>query len=146
MKRTTAEWVAKAEGDFATVERECRARKRPNYDGACFHAQQCAEKYLKARLCEADIRFAKIHDLVSLLESVLPLEPLWDAYRQDLAYLSDFAVAYRYPGESATRDDAREALQRCRHFREAARASLGLRPRNARSRRRPRRAGRKAAK
>jgi HEPN domain-containing protein len=35
-------------GDFATVEREVRARKNPNYDGVCFHAQQCAEKYLKA--------------------------------------------------------------------------------------------------
>ena len=146
MKPTTAEWVSKAEADFATVERECRARKRPNYDGACFHAQQCAEKYLKARLCEADIRFAKIHDLVSLLESVLPVEPLWDAYREDMAYLSDFAVAYRYPGESATRDDALEALQRCRRFREAARLSLGLRPRSSTVRRRPRRAGRKAAK
>jgi HEPN domain-containing protein len=146
MKPITAEWVAKAEADSATLERECRARTRPNYDGACFHAQQCAEKYLKARLCEADIRFAKIHDLVSLLESALPLEPLWEAYRQDMAYLSDFSVAYRYPGESATRDDALEALQRCRRFREGARAALGLRLRNASSRRRPRRAGRKAAK
>jgi hypothetical protein len=25
----------------------------PNYDDAAFHAQQCAEKYLKARLIEA---------------------------------------------------------------------------------------------
>jgi HEPN domain-containing protein len=53
MKPMTAEWVAKAEGDFAMVERESHARKNPNYDGVCFHAQQCAEKYLKARLCEA---------------------------------------------------------------------------------------------
>jgi len=48
MKPITAEWVAKAEGDFATLERESRVRKHPNYDGICFHAQQCAEKYLKA--------------------------------------------------------------------------------------------------
>jgi hypothetical protein len=38
----THEWVAKAEGDFTTMERESRARKAPNYDAICFHAQQCA--------------------------------------------------------------------------------------------------------
>ncbi len=43
MKPITAEWVAKAEADFATMERECRATENPNYDGICFHAQQCAE-------------------------------------------------------------------------------------------------------
>lgn len=40
MKQITFEWVTKAEGDFAMMERESRARKNPNYDGLCFHAQQ----------------------------------------------------------------------------------------------------------
>jgi HEPN domain-containing protein len=43
MKPLTQEWVKKAEGDFATAERELRARKNPNYDAVCFHAQQCVE-------------------------------------------------------------------------------------------------------
>lgn len=50
MKPLAREWVNKAEGDFATAAREMRARKSPNYDAACFHAQQCVEKYLKALL------------------------------------------------------------------------------------------------
>lgn len=49
MKPLTAEWVAKAEGDLASANRELRARTHRNYDAACFHAQQCAETYLKAR-------------------------------------------------------------------------------------------------
>jgi HEPN domain-containing protein len=57
MKRITLEWVAKAEGDLHSCERECRSRKYPNYDSACFHAQQCVEKYLKARLQEASIPY-----------------------------------------------------------------------------------------
>ena len=57
MKPLTKEWVDKAEGDFITARRELRARKAPNYDAACFHAQQCAEKYLKARLQEEGIAF-----------------------------------------------------------------------------------------
>ena len=45
MKPLTREWVGKAKGDYATARREMRARRQPNYDAACFHAQQCAEKY-----------------------------------------------------------------------------------------------------
>ena len=86
MKPITAEWVGKAEGDFATVEREALARKNPNYDGVCFHAQQCAEKYLKALAVELDLPFLRTHDLVILLEQLLPVYPLWEAYRGDLAY------------------------------------------------------------
>lgn len=126
MKPMSAEWVAKAEGDFAMMERECQVTENPNYDGICFHAQQCAEKYLKARLCEADITFSKIHDLVALLDQVLEVEPAWESFREDLAYLSDFAVSFRYPGESADAESAIDAQRRCRQFRIAARDALGL--------------------
>jgi len=127
MKPMTREWVAKAEGDFAMVERESRARKNPSYDGICFHAQQCAEKYLKARLCEAGVAFAKVHDLVALLELALPVEPLWEAYRADLAALTDYAVSFRYPGQSADRQAAKNARRHCKVFRKAAREALRLR-------------------
>src|SRR5437867_615320 len=103
MKAGTREWVEKAEADFATAGRELRARRQPNYDAACFHAQQCAEKYLKAKLVAAKIRFTKTHDLQRLLDLVLPCEPLWEPFRPLLIDLSRFAVAFRYPGESATR-------------------------------------------
>jgi HEPN domain-containing protein len=127
MKRMTAEWISKAEGDFATVEREARARKRPNYDGLCFHAQQCAEKYLKALLCEADIRFPRTHDLVALLDLLLAVRPAWELQREDLAFLSDFAVAFRYLGDSCDRESAMDARKRCRRFRLLARETLQLR-------------------
>ncbi len=53
MKQSTVEWIDKAEADFFTAQMASRARKHPDYDAACFYAQQCAEKYLKARLEEA---------------------------------------------------------------------------------------------
>ncbi len=126
MKPTAAEWVEKAEGDFATMQRESRARKNPNYDAICFHAQQCAEKYLKARLAEASIAFGKVHDLVALLDKVLAVQLDWEVFREDLAYLSDFAVSFRYPGESANKESALDAVKRCRFFRRIARGVLGL--------------------
>ena len=125
MKPMTAEWITKAEGDFAVMERECLVKDNPNYDGICFHAQQCAEKYLKARLCEANITFGKIHDLAALLDQSLDGESTWERFREDLAYLSDFAVAFRYPGESADAESASDAQRYCRRFREAAREALG---------------------
>lgn len=126
MKPITSEWIAKAEGDFAIVQRESRARKNPSYDGVCFHAQQCAEKYLKARLAEAGLVFAKIHDLTALLDLVVTVEPTWELSRVDLAFLSDFAVAFRYPGEAADKESALDARRRCREFRGVARRALGL--------------------
>jgi HEPN domain-containing protein len=56
MRPETAEWVEKAEGDFRTAGREKNSAEHPNYDAACFHAQQCAEKYLKARLVDILIK------------------------------------------------------------------------------------------
>jgi HEPN domain-containing protein len=126
MKPITLEWVRKAEGDFATAERELRAQKNPNYDASCFHSQQCVEKYPKARLQESKTPFGKTHDLSVLLDLVLAVEPSWDALRPDLRALTVFAVEYRYPGDSADKEIAREAVARCRKVRRIIRHSLGL--------------------
>lgn len=91
--------MAKAEGDFTTAGREIGAVESPNYDAACFHAQQCAEKYLKARLVEAGIEFSKPHDLGALLDLLVPVEMIWESLRFELDSLTDRAVEVRYPGK-----------------------------------------------
>jgi HEPN domain-containing protein len=126
MKPLTREWVEKAEEDYVSAQREFRARKQPNYNAACFFAQQSMEKYIKARLQEAEIEFGKIHDLVKLLDMVSPVEPLWELYRPTFRPISAYAVDFRYPGESADKEEAAEALKICREFRKVARQSLGL--------------------
>jgi HEPN domain-containing protein len=120
------EWVTKAEGDFHSCEREIRVRRRPNHDSACFHAQQCVEKYLKARLQAADIAFPKTHDLEELLDLLLPLEPQWELLRPAVAQLTNYAVAFRYPGTTASKADARNAFAHAKLVRQIARQSLGL--------------------
>lgn len=124
MNELTKEWVEKAEGDFNTALREHRARKAPNYDAACFHAQQCIEKYMKARLQDAGIPFGKTHDLTSILELCIPVEPLWEAFRTSLKIINRYAVDFRYPGESATREEAKEAVSIMLNLREAIRKVL----------------------
>ena len=126
MKPITKEWIGKEEGDWAAANLLFRARQNSNYDATCFHAQQCAEKYLKARLEEAGVAAGKTHDLAKLLLLILPVEPSWSVLRQDLIVLTDFAVDYRYPGSSATRADAKDAVKRCRNVRLVIRHSFGL--------------------
>ena len=93
---------------------------------AVFHAQQCVEKYLKARLEEATIPFGRTHDLLVLHQLVLPLEPGWTVLQPLLILLNPFAVAYRYPGITATKADAKEALRHCREMRRVFRLGFGL--------------------
>lgn len=126
MSPLTREWAAKAEEDFHVLQREWRARKNPGYNAACFHAQQCAEKYLKARLQEAGIAFPRTHSLPALLQLLLPVEPLWSALCVPLNNLTIYGVNFRYPGASATKADAGQALKDCKAVRQEARLSLGL--------------------
>jgi HEPN domain-containing protein len=97
MKQITREWVTKAEADFGTARREFDVTGDRNNDAVCFHGQQCAEKYLKARLQEADIAFMRTHDLTILLDLVLPVEPDWEGLRGELHQLTAFAVESRFP-------------------------------------------------
>ena len=121
------EWVQKAEGDFDVMSRLARVRNRDSVcDGVCFHAQQCAEKYLKAVLQQAGRPVPKTHDLTKLLELTLPLEPMLEQFRPPLAALTRYAVDFRYPGEFATRAEAREAVAGCKKVRLALREALGL--------------------
>jgi len=126
MKPATRECVAKAEEDFLSALDLARRRKRPVWSTVCFHTQQCAEKYLKARMEEAGLPIPKMHDLDVLLNQLLPLEPLWAALRPALQTLADYAVDFRYPGHTAHKPHAQRALRDCRAVRREARLSLGL--------------------
>lgn len=121
MNPLAPEWIDKAEGDYAVAKRELRARTRPNYDAVCFHAQQRVEI-----LQEHEISFAKTHDLVVLLDAVNHVPPLLEPFREPLELLTSFAVVFRYPGDSADKEMARDALTQCKAIRSVARSTLGL--------------------
>ena len=127
MNAVLREWVEKAEEDYAVALRESRVRKNPAHSAVCFHAQQCLEKYLKAVLLECSKPLSKTHDLDMLLNDCLDRHPLWGAMRDDLKRLARYAVQFRYPGESADREEAVSAVAIMRRCREEIRTSLGLR-------------------
>ncbi len=126
MNELAIEWIDKAEGDYATAGRELRARRRPNYDAVCFHAQQTAEKYLKAFLQERRVAFPKTHNLIELLELCSPVDPSFEMQRDQLILLDRYAVRYRYPGESADKTEARLVFRSVTTIRTFVRDKLGI--------------------
>jgi HEPN domain-containing protein len=128
MKKSTREWVRKAEADFRAGE-QLQLCVPPVHDVICFHAQQAAEKYLKALREEHGLSIPRIHDLLHLLADLLPHHPTLGSLRRGLLALNDFGVDARYPGQSLTKRDAQSALRWARRIRDACRDSLGIRPR-----------------
>ena len=127
MKPLTGEWVDKAEGDYATARREMRARRQPNYDAACFHAQQCSEKYLKALLQEGGHTITRTHNLETLATPLMAAYPTLQGLVARLRELTAYAVESRYPGKSSDRALARDAVAHCSVIRTAVRKALRIR-------------------
>jgi HEPN domain-containing protein len=101
----------------------------------CFHGQQCAEKYLKGLLEELGLAIPKTHDLEQLQNRLLPHHPALRSLRRGLTFLTNFAVAVRYPGDNASKRQAAAALRWTDRVRTTARALLGIgaRPRRKKS-------------
>jgi HEPN domain-containing protein len=87
------------------------------YDTVCFHCQQAAEKILKAYLVAKGMQPRFTHDLLLLLEEILPCCADAEPLRDDLALLMPYAVEVRYPDDLfvPTHEEAVEARQAAEH-------------------------------
>jgi len=103
------EWLSYAKSDLELA----RIAKSPNVmrELLCFHAQQAAEKALKAILIKENIDFPRTHNLRILLDKI-PSKINLPAEIEDAVILTDYAVSIRYPGdmEDVTDADYHEAL------------------------------------
>ncbi len=127
MKRHTAQWVNKAEEDVDAA-RALAAQRPPRRDGASFHCQQAAEKYLEALLQELGAAVPRTHDLKQLLDLLLPHDATLKSLRRSGASLTKYAVEYRYPGVRATTRQMQAAMRAMQRVRAELRARLGLPP------------------
>ncbi len=120
-------WVEKAEEDWRVANREMRVRRGQAFAVVCFHAQQCAEKYLKALLLELAVAFPKVHDLLAL-RSLIPRgrSAVRGIRRPRLVSLSRAAVEYRYPGGRVSRRLAIAALSTAADVRQRVRRELRI--------------------
>lgn len=115
MKKNEADlvrgWLEKAWRDLKTALDELTASE-PLTDIVCFHAQQAAEKYLKAYLTWNKIEFPKTHALEDLVLLAGQKDPGFLTLKDEVALLTPYAVEARYPEfEIPLLEDAKEAIQ-----------------------------------
>jgi HEPN domain-containing protein len=104
------QWVVKAQNDLLNADNNLNAEHIP-FDTVCFHCQQAAEKFLKAYLINNGQTPPFTHDLLLLLEQILPLNREAEQLRDPLSLLIPYAVEIRYPDDwfSPSAEDAHEA-------------------------------------
>ena len=104
-------------------------------DTVCFHAQQCAEKYLKAFLVMECIDFPKTHDIKELI-ALLPKGSRPELTPEEQRRLTDYARVTRYPGdyEPISLSETRRAVSIARRVRKELRKLL---PKGVMQRRKP---------
>ena len=124
MKEETEEWLKRAEDDIRVARREARVIDEPSYSAVCFHSQQAVEKFLKAFLQAYEIPITKTHDLVYLLELIIPIKPLWSVYRDGLERLNGYAVDSRYPGTEVIKEEADYAVKLAAEMRDVIRKEI----------------------
>lgn len=110
-------WLRKAQSDSVALEATLRATA---LDAACFHAQQAAEKYLKAFLTHHDAPFPYTHNLAKLLELCARIDASFRSLLPRVEPLTPYAVRPRYdasfwPSQEAA-EEARSAALAVREF------------------------------
>lgn len=92
-----SEWVAKAENDLKNAAHTFQRGQDCPTDTLCFHAQQVAEKYLKALLTLRAVPFPKTHNIRELMQR-LPARTRPSLSQDEQDTLTDAAAGARYPG------------------------------------------------
>jgi len=110
-KEEALKWLKKAKGDLRVARLAFEDEAGPEFGLACYLAQQCAEKSLKAFLISAGIEFSYKHDLEYLIE-LFPPENKTAFAGTEFGWLSDWLTEGRYPGDwpEATSEDAQKAI------------------------------------
>jgi len=114
------EWLSRARSDLALA----RAKPKGVYlEDLCFHAQQAAEKAIKALLICHRVQFPYVHDLAALLTLLERATGELPEHIRQAERLTQFAVRARYPGTGAPPGSGQagrrspalgtEATQRC---------------------------------
>ena len=118
-------WLRQADADLAVAER-LLPDGAPHAWAVAFHAQQAAEKFLKAFLTHGQTEFPKTHDLAQLLELVASTDPALADRLGEAAILTPYGVEVRYPGDfpEVTVPEAKQALRLAARVREAVRGAL----------------------
>lgn len=107
------DWFEKADQDLEMARRALGPGK-PLPAMACYHAQQCAEKFLKGYLTARSVPFRFVHDLVYLTQLCMAIEPAFKQLMPAIETLGEYGVTVRYPIEGSEDPDTDSATKAVR--------------------------------
>ena len=119
-------WINYAEEDLRLAKHSLTMESGCPFRLTAYHAQQCAEKYLKAFLVFHQIDFPYTHSITRLLEigaGILSINEFKEA-----EMLTSYAIATRYPGvdEEVTKEEALAAIKASEFVKEKITTLLNL--------------------
>lgn len=116
----TRSWLVDATKDLRSADLLLRGDSELASRSA-FHAQQAAEKILKAFLTWHGQRFTKTHNLVKLGKACVKVDGTLETISSQVAPISGWAVETRYPGEwgEPAPEEVTEAVEKVRQLYEA---------------------------
>jgi HEPN domain-containing protein len=121
LRELVAQWVERADEDFLTAVRLLDDQDKRFRRAIVYHAQQAAEKYLKALLARHQIEIEKTHVIGRLLRRVAGVYPELAASLSDADELTQFVAETRYPGDTTELlpGAERDAVELARRVRDA---------------------------
>ena len=106
------DWFEKANQDLE-MARRALGPGQPMPEMACYHAHQCAEKYLKGYLIAHSVPFRFVHDLIYLTQLCIAQESAFEDIMPAIEILDEYGATTRYPMEGSVEPDieaAKEAI------------------------------------
>lgn len=109
------DWLRHAKADLALANSPLP--RDGLYSTLCFHAQQAAEKSIKAVLIFRGVDFPKVHSLTRLID-LLPADIQRTSFLVESVRLTVYTTVFRYPGESDDPDVPIDKYQEAVHLAE----------------------------
>ena len=123
--RKAKQWMIYGHEDLRLARHALTLLSGCPYRLIAYHAQQCAEKYLKAYLVCHRIDFPYTHNISRLLE-LCEESSRWPEKIYEAEELTPFAITARYPGEDerVTKKEALRAVDIAAKIRQTVRKTL----------------------
>jgi len=119
------QWLQYGDDDLRLARHGLTLKSSIPYRLIAYHAQQCAEKYLKAFLVLGSIDFPFTHNISRLIELAQQIRP-WPKSLLDAETLTPYAITARYPGEDepVSSEEAEQAIAIAEQTRQLVREAL----------------------
>jgi HEPN domain-containing protein len=117
MKFITGEWLKSADDDLNTIKAIIDDESLTHI--VAFHSQQCIEKSFKAMVDEFELASQKIHNLITLNETISSVYQ-FDFDEDKLGLLNKLYLDSRYPGDLGLLPNGKPSIEVAKGFQELA--------------------------